>query len=371
MQSLFYLHPTVVENRLKNRYITEQKIAPILKEYAADFDLEIIGNSREKRPIHAISLGHGTKRILMWSQMHGNESTTTKALFDLLKSTRQEAFSDFWNQLFDQYTLCIIPILNPDGAAVFTRVNAANVDLNRDAEQLSEPESVALRAVYDTFKPDICYNLHGQRTIYGFEASREPSIASFLAPSANEERSITLSRKRSMAIISSIYKELSDHIPNKIGRYDDSFNINCVGDMFQSLGTPTILFEAGQAGNDYAREISRKHMFIAIITALKASLVSEVTATDDYFKIPEHQKCFCDVLVKNGQDGNVAIQYDEVLENGKVSFEPRLVDKSITSAIFGHREIDAKGGLVSLIMKENTDYIKHIKIDGLPTTTFE
>ena len=44
-------------------------------------------------------------------------------------------------------TLYIIPILNPDGAKAYTRLNANEVDLNRDAQDLSQPESKVLRAV--------------------------------------------------------------------------------------------------------------------------------------------------------------------------------------------------------------------------------
>ena len=57
-----------------------------------------------------------------------------------------------------------------------------------------------------------------------------------------------------MEVIIKMNNVLQNVIPNQVGIYDDSFNINCVGDSFQSKGVPTILFEAGHYKNDYSRE---------------------------------------------------------------------------------------------------------------------
>ena len=51
-------------------------------------------------------------------------------------------------------------MVNPDGAKLYTRVNANEVDLNRDSVNLSQPESKVLRNVFEEFKPDYCFNLH-------------------------------------------------------------------------------------------------------------------------------------------------------------------------------------------------------------------
>ena len=45
-------------------------------------------------------------------------------------------------------------MLNPDGADAYTRVNANLVDLNRDAQNLSQPESKILRNAFNKIKPD-------------------------------------------------------------------------------------------------------------------------------------------------------------------------------------------------------------------------
>ena len=122
---------------LKGRYINNAHLEPVLKKYFRQ-DYQVIGFSEEKRPIYALKIGEGITKILMWSQMHGDESTTTKAVLDFANSFKS---SVNW---MNQFELLIIPILNPDGAFNYTRVNANNVDLNRDAYNSSQLEMRAL-----------------------------------------------------------------------------------------------------------------------------------------------------------------------------------------------------------------------------------
>ena len=67
---------------LFGRYITNKSIEKLLEEY----DFNISGFSVNNLPIYSLSYGSGDVKILIWSQMHGNESTSTKALFDFLKT---------------------------------------------------------------------------------------------------------------------------------------------------------------------------------------------------------------------------------------------------------------------------------------------
>ena len=176
---------------------------------------------------------------------------------------------------------------------------------------------------------------------------------SFLSPAEDENRSLTENRKVAMAIISDINNVLKDLIPNGIGRYDDGFNLNCVGDTFQSFGVPTLLYETGHYPNDYDREEVRKLAFIAILKGIE-SIVGGVDSDkyEDYFKIPENTKTFYDIIIRNARlnDGeehfDVAIQYKESLKNGKIDFIPVVESISDLNAYYGHKEIDAKEALV-------------------------
>lgn len=348
------------ESLLSGRYITGEMLAPLLENYRSVFDVKSIGLSIEKRPIHSVTIGHGATRILMWSQMHGNESTTTKAVFDLMAALKSASRMQWFDEILSQLTICMIPILNPDGSYRYTRNNAQNIDLNRDAQALSQPESQVLKDLYEQFRPDVCFNLHGQRTIYGFRATGKPSVLSFLSPSANKERSITLSRKRSMSIITHVHKSLQPLLPEVIGRYDDGFNLNCVGDTFQFLETPTVLFEAGHAPQDYTREQCRQYIFLALCSALQAAGDLVVYDTNDYFDIPEHQKCYCDILITNSDAGTIAIQYHEQLRDNQIVFAPYLYNPEETSALFGHKTINAQGKTVRLQFIDSQDRTSQI-----------
>ena len=233
------------EQQLFGRYITNSMIEPLLNKLPKNAKVSVEGLSVEKRSIYSIKLGTGKKRILLWSQMHGNESTTTKALFDIINTLQKQ------NSILESCTLLIIPILNPDGAEAYTRLNANEVDLNRDAQALTQPESKVLRDCFERFQPNFCFNLHGQRTIYSVAKTNKSATLSFLSPAEDAERSITKTRKIAMELIVAMNKNLQKLIPEQIALYDDGFNHNCVGDTFQSLGVPTILFEAGHYKDDY------------------------------------------------------------------------------------------------------------------------
>lgn len=328
------------ESSLTGRYITLEMLESILKEKPY-FRLETLGSSVLGKPIYGLKLGNGQRKVLAWSQMHGNESTTTKAVMDLLNFFEKEP----QHELLSSITLYIIPMLNPDGAAAYTRLNANEIDLNRDAQQLSQPESRILRDVYLDYQPDFCLNLHGQRTIFGVGKTPKSASMSFLSPAQDKDRKTTPSRKMGMSVISSINEMLQEFIPGGVGRYDDGFNINCVGDTLQAKGIPTLLFEAGHLDGDYEREQVRALVFLSLLKALEhiSSLSEKVGPTARYFKIPENKKCFYDHIlcnIKLSEKGTVdiAVQYREELVDGAVHFTPIIERIGDLSAFKGHKE---------------------------------
>jgi hypothetical protein len=160
-----------------------------------------------------------------------------------------------------------------------------------------------------------------------------------------------------MSLIASASLMLEKFIPNQIGRYDDSFNLNFIGDFFQAQGTPTILFEAGHFPNDYAREETRKYIFLALLKMVQdICLDVEDQLIDVYFEIPENKKLFNDVIVRNvkSEDStikDIVIQYKEVVEDEHINFVPFIekIEKNIP--FFAHREINADGQ--SLILEKH------------------
>lgn len=349
---LIKIFSEIKQQKLFGRYVTNKHIEPILETLSNEFEVSAIGNSVNKKPIYAVKIGTGSKKIFMWSQMHGNESTTTKALFDLFNFLKQD--SEEANKIKKEFTLLCIPILNPDGAEVYTRVNANEVDLNRDSVNLSQPESQLVREMFEDFKPNYCFNLHDQRTIFAAGNTKNPATVSFLAPSYNEAREYNDVRRKALNVIVAMNNELQKHIPNQVGRFDDSFNINCIGDMFQSLNVPTILFEAGHYQGDYDREETRKYILVALLSGLQfiynKDTIEDKTA--NYINIPQNKVHFVDFAYRkfniNCNSLNIittfAAQYKEILIDEKIVFEAYFTEIEDGTDFLGHQEYDGKEG---------------------------
>lgn len=327
---------------VSGRYVTTVDLERFYLGLSDLFEICVEGKSVENRDVKSVRVGSGDKKIFMWSQMHGNESTTTKAVLDLLLFL--DSGNEMANSFLNAFTLLIIPIVNPDGAFAYTRVNANGVDLNRDAVDLSQPESKILRRVFDEFCPDFAFNLHDQRTIFGVGDKECAASLSFLSPSFDMDRNVNVTRERAMKLIVGIYDALRNHLPNGMARFDDGFNLNCVGDYFQYRGVPTILFEAGHYKGDYSRETVRGFVFRALISAL-----SELEAdryidnkVDKYFLIPENNKSYIDVVLRkvlepfSGIFWSVSLQYEEVLFNDRILFLPIITEISKKESKFAH-----------------------------------
>lgn len=333
---------------ISGRYIHNTHLETFFAQLSPAFKHVELGHSVEGRLIKGLHFGTGSFKILMWSQMHGNESTTTKALVDLinfLDSNTSEA-----QEIAAKFSLFIIPILNPDGAFNYTRINANEIDLNRDSVDLSQPESKILRAQIDGFTPDLCLNLHDQRTIFGTTGFKKPATVSFLSPSYNESRDINSVRTLAMQLIACMNEDLQNFIPNQVGRFDDGFNINCIGDMCTNLNIPTILFEAGHFGGDYQREETRKYIFYSYISLFNALLSKDYVNKEiaDYLRIPENTKSFFDILYKNFQlnvgglkkSFNFAIQFQEKLIENDITFVAKIAQIDNLDDFHGHLEYD-------------------------------
>lgn len=331
------------DHRVSGRWITNDHIEDSLKDLKLYFKVEVIGHSHQNLPIKKVTWGHGPVKIAMWSQMHGNESTTTKAVLDLLYflNNSKDPIVEKWRSFF---TLQIIVILNPDGARLYTRHNANDVDLNRDSIVLSQNESKVLRNFLEQFQAHYAFNLHDQRSIFGVGDTGKNAIISFLAPAFNAELDLRENRISAMQLISCIHTELQKDIPGHVGRFDDAFNINCIGDYCQSRNWITILFEAGHYPKDYQREKSRAVVFKSLLVALNALYKQEHLKKDikEYLAIPENQKNFTDIIFANvleqgsGEVFVVKVQYLEQFADKKVNFCPIVVDINKKESKFAH-----------------------------------
>jgi hypothetical protein len=277
------------------------ELGPIV-DRAPNISRTRVGTSAEGRAIHQIRFGTGPTRVLMWSQMHGDESTATRALLDLFNLFASEPDHPVTRRLGERLTIAALPMLNPDGAERFVRHNAFGIDVNRDARMLETPEGRTLRAVHRELEPHFGFNLHDQsvRTRVGSE-DRITAFA-LLAPPADQARTVTEGRLRAMKLAAVIRDAVEPLVPEHVARYSDTFNPRAFGDLMQSWGTSTVLFEAGGWRDDDEKEYLRTVNFVAIVGALEAIATGAYEAADTvrYRGLPLNGPQARDAVIRGG-----------------------------------------------------------------------
>ncbi|MBN2731736.1 MAG: hypothetical protein JXR26_04815 [Balneolaceae bacterium] len=297
-------YETFKEEEIQQRRFKHSDIEPLIKQLASDpaFEVSTAGYSVEGRPIYLIKVGDGDTNVLFWSQMHGNESTATMALFDLFNffSENNDQFSDKRNELLENTSLYFIPMLNPDGAERFERRNVLDIDINRDALRLTSPESQILKSVRDSLNPEFGFNLHDQSSYYSVGRSAEPATLSFLAPAYDFEQSENEVRTNAMRLIGYLNAMLQQYIHGKVAKYSDAHEPRAFGDMIQKWGTSTILIESGGYPNDPEKQYIRKLNFISLLTAIDAIAGRKFAKinVDRYYQIPENNRSLTDLLIR-------------------------------------------------------------------------
>ncbi len=231
--------------------------------------VEEVGRSFENREIYQMEFGTGKMKVFMWSQMHGNEPTATTTLIDMFNYLQKNRDKDWVKKLEETLTIRAVPMLNPDGAEIFTRRNAQQIDINRDALALETPEGKLLKKLRDEWKPEIGFNLHNQNPWLSVGETKKQATISLLAVVGNSLGRIPEGHDRNKRLCGLMITALNEYIEGHIGRYDEDFNPLAFGDLFSAGGTPTILIETGgMEGKDPMFFV--KLNFVAYLTALNA-----------------------------------------------------------------------------------------------------
>jgi hypothetical protein len=300
----FEIYDKVKEKRITDRFSKHELIEEIVTEMKAvnGVEVEKVGHSLEKRDIYCLKWGHGPKKVLLWSQMHGDEPTATMALMDFFQFLKAKDLApDYKEKIQSELTLYIVPMLNPDGAERFKRRTAAGVDLNRDALRLQHPEAIVLKHLVDSLQPDFGFNLHDQSVYYSAGESNLPATFSFLAPAFNVSKDINGDRTQAMQLIGSMNDLLQEWIPGQVGRYDDTFEPRAFGDNITKWGTATILIECGGLSGDSEKQEIRKMHFGLLLHAFECIAEGCYSAFGmmDYSSIPPNQGGMHDLLLEN------------------------------------------------------------------------
>lgn len=146
------------------------------------------GFSTKGRPIEGYVVGRGERAIFLFGAIHGNEMGTAELMSSLVKEIERDV-----DIVSPNNTVVIIPVANPDGYHDRTdKLNANEVNLNLNFETsewqkygpeenfagtgpFSEVESLAIKQVVETYKPDMMIAFHSKGALVSPE-SGEASI---------------------------------------------------------------------------------------------------------------------------------------------------------------------------------------------------
>ncbi len=349
------------EKSLKIRRFKQKDILPLIQKLP--FENMVVGHSYEGREIIKVALGQGKRKILLWSQMHGNEATATMAIFDIFNFFKEKGvdFQSEKEEILSNLQLHFIPMLNPDGAERFIRYTAQGIDMNRDALRLQCPESRILKDNVGKLKPEFSFNLHDQGTRYSAGISPKQATVSFLATAYNEAREWNDVRIKSRQVISHLNAVLQKFIPGGIGRFSDEFEPRAFGDNIQKWGSSLILIESGGLVGDPEKQEIRKLNFVAILSALLAISRENYGhfSLQDYENIPQNEKALFDLKIENAQmEGSGGKYMVDLGINIDEKNNPRATNYTHTSVIedigdlsvfFGLKTIDAQGAILKPI----------------------
>ncbi|MEZ0454369.1 M14 family zinc carboxypeptidase [Sphingobacterium thalpophilum] len=345
------------EKALTHRRFKHRDILPLVKKRAAGrrWMVDEIGRSVEDRAIFRLKYGEGPIKVLLWSQMHGDEPTATMALFDLFNFFEAEGdgFDSWREELASKLTLYCIPMLNPDGAERFQRRTAMDVDMNRDARATATVEAALLKEQAMTLRPDFAFNLHNQNNYYNIPGTGTPVTISLLAPAYDYERSINTVRGDAMRVIVGINRLLQELIPGAVARYDDAHTPRGFGDNFQKWGARTILIESGAYAGDPEKLTVRRCNFAALLHAFQEIAAATYTRYDiaDYAAIPFNDEKLHDVLIRNLEivrngktmQVDVAIRQTEKTVGTDYYVDGIIEDIGDLQDFYGYTDVDVRG----------------------------
>lgn len=326
------------------------EVAGPLATRARGFHVEEVGRSAEGRPLRHVSWGRGDTRVLLWSQMHGDESTASMALADLFRFLGEHPGHPIVQRLRKATTLHFLPVMNPDGAARFQRRNAQGIDVNRDARALASPEARALHDLRERVKPAFGFNLHDQQVGYRAGDSDRGTAIALLAPAFNEARDVNPVRAHAVGVAVAVRAVLEPYIGGHIAKWDDTFNPRAFGDLTSKAGVSTVLIESGGIEGDPQKQRLRKLNFLALVGALDAIATGAYADLPRarYDDLPENGKVWPDLRISGGTlalPGQPQAKVDLMID-----FERALLERGGTIADVGdlgdrraRRTIDASG----------------------------
>jgi hypothetical protein len=341
------------------------RLQALSRELPSITKLESVGRSTEGREIYLLTLGNGPQRILLWSQMHGDEATATSALLDLAKYLGVHQGEAWVAEILRKYTLLCVPMLNPDGAEHGQRRNAQGIDINRDARVLQTPEGRLLKALRDRYNPFLGFNLHNQNSLTTVGDTGEVATIALLAvasdpPATHLENSKNVpaaQQRLTKQITAVLFEALSPFVYGHISRYDEDFNPRAFGDNLTLWGTPIVLIESGGNPAGQPANFGVKLNFVGLLAVLNSLATGRIQnanpAVFDALKMNSDTPIF-DLILRGGWicsgtgiplfRGDVAIRDDLRGEAGGQAIIADVGDLGVYKA---HEAVDCSGMMIT------------------------
>lgn len=149
------------DHRELRRTIGYEEMAGFLKTVARPGLITVSeeGKSTQGRSLFLVRLRRGASkaplRVFFYAQQHGNEVSGKDALLCLIRDIAERP-----ERLPADLDLYLMPMVNPDGAEAYRRVNGAGADLNRDHLLLVQPETRALHQAARRILPHLAVDGH-------------------------------------------------------------------------------------------------------------------------------------------------------------------------------------------------------------------
>jgi hypothetical protein len=256
-----------------------ERLAALAAKHPGRLTLEAVGHSVEGRVIQLVTLGRGPRRVMLWSQMHGDEPSATPALVDLA-DTLLGSDSPEHRLILERLTLLLLPMLNPDGAERYARRNAQAIDINRDALELATPEGQLLKRLRARHQPELGFNLHDQDRRTTVADTGVLATIALLAVAGDPQGTLGPGRARAKRVAAAVARSLAPFVPGGISRYDEDWNPRAFGDNLTAWGTPVVLIESGGLPPGRPLGDLTRLNYVALLTALHGLAADDLAAED-------------------------------------------------------------------------------------------
>ncbi|MBQ3108191.1 MAG: hypothetical protein IJC67_01135, partial [Clostridia bacterium] len=105
---------------------------------------------------------NGKPTILIHAQMHGDEQSGTEGAL----ATMAYLCGEYGEEVIKTVNIVSIPRVNPDGTEIYKYESGSGSgwrNVNRDAMELTQPETKILVALYNLIEPEVCLDHHEYR----------------------------------------------------------------------------------------------------------------------------------------------------------------------------------------------------------------